>query len=108
MVPAGSSWRHPPDRDLVFAGEPAAKRPRQVKKITKGRILMDDGEIFMKAGSPCSTPELAPKKRRTRLRQGGINVAEVQQFSREAAGVIMGGTQDGTPIGLRVQDPVSM
>ena len=92
----------------IVAGrrEAGAKRPRQVKKITKGRIVMDDGNIFEKSRSPCSTPEAAAGKRRKRLQKPGeINVAEVQQFSREAAGVVMGVTADGTPIGLRVQDP---
>ena len=46
----------------------------------------------------------AGKRRRLR-KPSEINVAEVQQFSREAAGVVMGVTADGTPIGLRVQDP---
>ena len=77
----------------------------KVKKITKGRIIMEDGKVFAKIGSPCSTPEPAAAKRR-RLRKGSeINVAAVQKFSREHAGVIMGVTAEGTPIGLRVQDP---
>ena len=52
--------------------------------------------------SPASTP-----KRRC-LQKGGVDVAAVREYSREEAGIIMGVTADGMPMGLSVQqDPES-
>ena len=86
-----------------MAGLAPAKPGRRMKveKISKGRIIMSGGDVFVKS-SPASTPK------RRRLQKGGVDVAAVREHSREEAGIIMGVTADGMPMGLSVQqDPES-
>ena len=55
----------------LMTGRAPAKRGRGVKveKITKGRILMDDGKVFVKSRSPVSRrPSAAARSRSTAAR----------------------------------------